>query len=56
MHMETEETKVIPSFKGTFWIEDVTHTIEIKYSSRDKWKYYRTITPLIILAATLIAG
>ncbi|CAD8137640.1 unnamed protein product [Paramecium pentaurelia] len=56
MHVETEEKQTIPSFKGQFWIEDVTHKIEIKYSTRDRWKYYKSVTPLVLLAIILIAG
>ncbi|CAD8136075.1 unnamed protein product [Paramecium octaurelia] len=56
MHVETEHKKKIQSFQGQFWIDDVTHKIEIQYSKRDKWKYYKTSFPLVLLAVIMIAG
>ncbi|CAD8171725.1 unnamed protein product [Paramecium pentaurelia] len=56
MHVTKEQRRNIPQYKGSFIIEDVTHTIEIMDTRNVQWKYFKSNTPLVILAIILIAG
>ncbi|CAK71954.1 unnamed protein product (macronuclear) [Paramecium tetraurelia] len=56
MHVAKEQRRTIPQYKGSFIIEDVTHTIEIMDTRNVQWKYFKSNTPLVLLALVFIAG